>query len=114
VPKEQRTFHSRMEIFRTTRPISEMVCGGTLRIVDGAKFTAVWSIDNWATTHRTDSRPVNHSGWFADLATDAEKTGRLAFTMFWPEENRWLGRNYDVVIHAEQPAQMPVSTKPKS
>ncbi len=114
VPKEQRTFQSRMEIFRTTRPISAMVCGGTLRIVDPDPFTVVWSADNWATTNTTDAHPVDSFGSFADITAAPGQTGSIVFTLYWPDSDRWLGRNYEVTIHTEQPAQMPASRKPQN
>ena len=114
VPKEQRTFQSRMEIFRTTRPISAMVCGGTLRIVDAEPFIAVWTADEWKTTNRTESLAVDHSGAFADIPATPGVTGVISFTMYWPAQDRWLGRNYDVTVHSEQPAQMPASRKPQN
>ena len=113
VPKEQRTFESRMEIFRTTRPISAMVCSGTLRIVDPDHFRVIWSADNWATTTTADANPVDSFGFFADIAAP-ERAGAIAFTLFWPGSNRWLGRNYEVTIHSAQPAQMPASAKPQN
>ncbi len=117
VPKDQRKFQSRMEIFRTTRPISAMVCGGTLRIIDPEPFQVLWTTDNWATKTTTDARPVDGFGAFADLTAPAQtggQTGVLSFTLFWPASNRWLGRNYDVTMHSEQPAQMPASRKPEN
>jgi glucoamylase len=113
VPKDQRTFQSRMEIFRLTRPISAMVSGGTLRIIDPDPFHVVWTADNWATTNKTDTHPVDGFGAFADLVAPAQ-SGALVFTMYWPNSNRWLGRNYEVAVHAEQPAQMPASRKPQN
>jgi glucoamylase len=114
VPKELRTFQSRMEIFRTTRPISAMVAGGTLRIVDPELFTVIWTADNWATTNSTDANPIDSFGAFADIAATAEQAGSIAFTLFWPGSHRWLGRNYEVAIHSQQPAQMPASRKPQN
>jgi len=114
VPKDQRTFQSRMEIFRTTRPISAMVSGGTLRIVDPDPFTVIWTTNNWATTNSTEGRPVDSFGCFADIAAAPDQTDSLVFTLFWPDANRWLGRNYEVTVHPEQPAQMPASRKPEN
>ncbi|HEV2575834.1 MAG TPA: glycoside hydrolase family 15 protein [Acidobacteriaceae bacterium] len=113
VPKEQRKFQSRMEIFRTTRPISAMVCSGTLRVIDPEPFHLIWTTDNWATTTRTAAEPVDSFGSFADV-TAPELPCTLVFTMFWPNINRWLGHNYEVTVHAEQPAQMPASRKPQN
>jgi glucoamylase len=114
VPKEQRTFQSRMEIFRTTRPISAMVCGGTLRIVDPGHFQVIWTPDNWVNTNKTDAHPIDSFGSFADIVAAPAQTGSIIFTLFWPGTNRWLGRNYEVTIHSEQPAQMPASRKPQN
>jgi glucoamylase len=114
VPKDQRTFQSRMEIFRTTRPISQMVAGGTLRIVDPERFNVTWTADNWATANHTESVAIDSCGAFVDLTAAPDQTGSILFTLFWPSENRWLGRNYEVTIHTEQPAQMPASRKPQS
>ena len=63
-PVEQRSFRSRMEIFRVNRPISTMVQGGTLRVADEERFQLVWTADNWATTNRTDSKELGHPGSF--------------------------------------------------
>ncbi|HZQ43788.1 MAG TPA: glycoside hydrolase family 15 protein [Acidobacteriaceae bacterium] len=113
VPREQRKFQNRMEIFRTTRPISAMVCCGTLRVIDPDPFHVVWSADNWATTNKTEANPVDSFGSFVDIVAPAQ-SGALVFTMYWPASNRWLGHNYEVTIHAEQPAQMPASRKPQN
>src|SRR6185437_13454067 len=102
VPRDQRTFQSRMEIFRTTRPISAMVCAGTVRIVDPQHFQVIWTPDNWTTTNKTDAHSVDSFGSFADIVAAPGQTGAIVFTLFWPGPNRWLGRNYEVTIHAEQ------------
>jgi len=114
VPRELRTFESRMEIFRTTRPISAMVTGGTLRIVDPDHFFVIWTPDNWATTNTTEATPVDSFGCFADIIVAPEQTGSIVFTLFWPGSDHWLGRNYEVTIHAQQPAQMPASRRPQN
>ena len=114
VPVEERSFRSRMEIFRVNRPISMMVQGGTLRVADPERFRLVWTADNWATTNRIDSRQMGHPGSFADIVTGPEQTGSILFTIFWPRENRWLGRNQEVTIHPEPPKQDIAAVKPKA
>ncbi len=114
VPVDQRSFRSRMEIFRVNRPISTMTQGGTLRVTDEARFQMVWTTDGWATTHRTDSRQVGHQGSFVDVRAGENQTTPIEFTLFWPEENRWLGRNYKVSVEPEPPAQPPAANKPKA
>ncbi len=114
VVAEQRSFKSRMEIFRISRPISTMTQGGTLRIVDSERFQAVWTNDHWATTHRTDSRQVGHSGSYLDITAAPDATGSIQFTVFWPMQSRWLGRDWEVTIHPEPPAQGSAAVKPQS
>ncbi|MGI4826675.1 MAG: glycoside hydrolase family 15 protein [Janthinobacterium lividum] len=114
VPSEERSFQSRMEIFRVTRPITAMTEGGTLRIVDADRFQAVWTNDNWATQQRTDSRQVGHPGSYVDIAVAEDATGSIQFTLFWPVENKWLGRNWEVAIHPQPPQQAPAAVRPQS
>jgi glucoamylase len=114
VAKEKRTFRSRLEVFQITRPISAMVQGGTLRIMDANRFTAIYTTDNWATQNSLEARIVGRPGAFADIPVGSDQSGSIAFTLFWPEENRWLGRNYEINIHAEVPSQGTAADKPKS
>ncbi len=118
VPTDQRSFQSRMEIFRVNRPITAMTQGGTLRITDASRFEVIWTLDNWATRHCTESREVGAPGFYADLClisgTSPETTESLRFTLHWPAENRWIGRNYEVNIHPEPPQQGPAAVRPTS
>jgi len=114
VPKDQRTFMSRMEIFQTGRPISAMVQGGTLRITDVDKFRVVWTADNWYSTNYLESRVVGRPGSFADIQTAPDQTGSIIFTLYWPSQDRWLGRNYEVVIHEQALPPEIAANKPKS
>jgi glucoamylase len=90
-----------LEIFKLRRPVKSMTEGFTLRIISGRHFRVVWTLDNWATTSTAESNTIGWAGSFTDLPTSAEHTGQLSFTLFWPEENRWEGQNFDVQL---QPA----------
>ena len=90
-----------LEIFKLRRPVKSMTEGFTLRIISGRHFRVVWTLDNWATTSTAESNTIGWAGSFTDLPTSAEHTGQLSFTLFWPEENRWEGQNFDVQM---QPA----------
>ena len=114
VAKDQRTFHSRLEVFQIGRPISTVVQGGTLRIMDAARFSVIYSTDNWATKTQVEARVVGRPGAFADIAVAAEQTGSIIFTLYWPEENRWLGHNYQIDVHAEVPTQGTAADKPRA
>jgi glucoamylase len=114
VAKDKRTFQNQLEIFQTGRPISQMLQGRTLRIMDQNPFRVVYSTDNWASKNAVDSRVVGRPGSFVDIATTAGQQGSIVFTLFWPQENRWLGRNCEIAILAEAPASGTAAEKPKS
>ena len=114
VPAEKRSFLSRMEVFRLTRPITNMLEGGTLRIVDAERFQVVWSADDWKTVERTDSRQVGYPGSYADIIPTSKAGENIGFTLCWPEENRWLGRDLQVSVSAAPPTPGTAANRPQS
>ena len=71
----------------------------TLRIVMLSPARVHWSIDSWKTTHDTDTRDTGLGIHILDLPTASLPPGGDAvFTFFWPNENRWEGTDYRVVI----------------
>ena len=57
-----------------------------------------WSFDGWQTAQDTNTR--DPLGVFvADLPSDSLAVGReIVFTLYWPQEQRWEGVNYTVVV----------------
>ncbi len=101
VEAEKRTFKSEVEIFQTSRPVYTMLSGMRLRIVDTARFKVHYSLDNWQTQADMDSHPVGYAGSFADISTAPGWTGTIVFTFYWPGQERWLGRNFEVTVVSE-------------
>ncbi|MGC2620006.1 MAG: glycoside hydrolase family 15 protein [Acidobacteriaceae bacterium] len=94
---------SHIEVFKVTRrQIRRIDAGKNLRITAAARFQVTWTDDNWQSNHVLDSTQVGFAGSYADLPTTEQQTGALSFTLFWPDENRWEGRNFDVAV--EPPA----------
>jgi len=90
---------SHIEVFKVSRrQIREIPAGKTLRMTSAARFRVVWTPDNWQTTQTLESTQVGYAGSYADLPTSEGQTGTLSFTLFWPDENRWEGRNFDVTL----------------
>jgi len=106
-------FRRYLGIFQLGRPISAVVQGGGLRVVDAARFSVVYTTDNWSTKTQVDAHSLGRIGCFVDIPVMAEETGSILFTMYWPEQNRWLGRNYEVGVHAIPPPQASAAEKPK-
>jgi glucoamylase len=98
VPAAKRTFSSQVEIFQTGRPITRVPAGLTLRILDPNAFEVVWTMDDWATTNVTNSKVVGYPGSHVDIPTTANQTGTIVFTLHWPAEDRWLGRNISIAV----------------
>jgi glucoamylase len=93
-----RTFRNNLEIFQTSRPVAALAAGMTLRVVDTQRFRMVYSLDAWKTNATMESKPVGYAGFYADLPTTAGWSGTIAFTFYWPEQDKWLGRNFEVTV----------------
>jgi len=71
----------------------------TLRIVMLTAATVHWSIDGWKTSHDTETRDTGLGIHVLDLPTASLPAGDQAvFTFYWPEEKRWEGKDYSVVV----------------
>ncbi len=107
------TFRRHLGIFQMGRPISGVVQGGTLRIVDAQRFTVVYTTNNWATRIELIAQSLGRMGSFADIPVGADETGSILFTLHWPEQDKWLGHNYEVAVHEQPATQSGAGEKPK-
>ena len=110
-----RTFSNNTEIFRTTRIISTVPAGQTLRISDHEKFRLVWTMDKWNNTQSFDSTRISATFFQADIPTRIDQVGvTISFSLEYPEQSRWVGRNYDVAIvipNAPAPVSVPAGNE---
>jgi len=71
----------------------------TLRIVLLSPARVHWSVDNWQTSHDTDTRDTGLDMYVLDLPTASlPPGGQVVFTFFWPSENRWENKDYRVMV----------------
>jgi glucoamylase len=89
-----------LEVFKLRRQIDRIPSGKTLRITAHNRFKVSWTADGWKTNNMKESSTVGYAGSFVDIPTTREQTGAVSFTLYWIEENRWEGRNFDVQIEA--------------
>lgn len=76
-----------------------MKSGRTLRIEVLQPAEIHWSIDYWRTTQDQRTRDTGLGVHVADLSTKNLSDGAMIlFTIYWPDQNRWEGVNYDVGI----------------
>jgi glucoamylase len=98
-PDGRKRLRSDLEIYSRRRPIQKIAAGETLRILDENRFEVVWTVDDWKTTHTAVSRSWGDAGFSADIAPGV-KSGVLQWTFHWPEQDKWLGHNVDVMVEA--------------
>jgi glucoamylase len=71
----------------------------TLRLVLLTPALVHWSIDGWKTSVDTKTRDTGLGTYTLDLPTASLPAGnQILFTFYWPQENRWEGTNYTVVV----------------
>ena len=71
----------------------------TLRVLDDSRFVLIWSDDQWQSTFSVQSRSLGSAGFSADiLPAERKNPSALSLTFYWPDDNRWLGHNYDIRI----------------
>jgi glucoamylase len=85
-----------IEVFRLNRQLHSIEAGRKLRVLADEQFCLVWTVDDWQTTHNTQSRTVGYAGHFADMETEPGKAGKAIFTLRWRPYDRWEGRNFEV------------------
>src|SRR5579871_3047201 len=58
-----------------------------------------WSIDGWKTAVDTNTRDTGLGIHILDLPTASLPVGsQVTFTFYWPQENRWEGKDYVVTV----------------
>jgi glucoamylase len=90
------------EMWSARHPIRRMPAGLDLRLILSANATAVWSINAWADTNKTEATGIAALNlWFIDLPAQNWPEGTtVEFTFYWKEPRRWEGRNYFVKVAA--------------
>ncbi len=89
---------SAVEIWKPNRHARSVPAGGTLRILTDREFVVHWSANNWQQIDDTRSKASPLGLHFVDLSTTPGQQSPLRFTLFWPGDNRWEGRDYTVSI----------------
>jgi glucoamylase len=70
-----------------------------LRIVLLSPAQVRWSLDGWQSSQDTSTRDTGLDTFVLDLPTASLPSGsKVAFTFYWPQENRWQGEDYSVVV----------------
>jgi glucoamylase len=100
-----------LEVWKPNRRVRTAQAGATLRIQADAPFLLHWTADEWQTTHDTRSATTVLGIHWVDLPISASQRAAIRFTFFWPDGQRWEGRDYAVNIQHDDSE---VSTSPTS
>lgn len=88
-----------VEIWTERHRLRLLTRGQKLRVITARPATVRWSIDRWAGMQDAVTERSELGLWFTDLPTAQLAGGTVVeFTFFWPEEGRWEGCNYEIVV----------------
>jgi glucoamylase len=86
-------------LWRFNNKCATMPTGRELRIEVPSPALIHWSADGWKSTQDAETEDTGLGVYVADLPTAAFTAGvTLLFTLFWPDEGRWEGQDYRVVV----------------
>jgi glucoamylase len=88
-------------VWRFNHKIRSLPPGKLLRIETLAPAVIHWTTDAWDTTQDLPTSPVGFGIHVADLSTADLPEGRqIQFTFYWPDADRWEGKDFVVCIAA--------------
>lgn len=90
-----------LEIWKPNHRIRTIREGMTLRVQAPAPFQLRWSQDEWRTIQETTATATILNIYYVDLLPIAADSGFILFTFFWIADDRWEGKDYQIVVHNE-------------
>ncbi len=87
-----------LEVWKPNRHACSVPAGGVLRVLIPIDFVLRWTQNDWQRIEDTRATSTQLGLFFVDLRTSNEQRAPIRFTLFWPAENRWEGRDYAVSI----------------
>lgn len=87
-----------VEVWKSNRHQRSIVPGATLRVLSCSPFVLHWTADEWRQTVDTPSTSTPLGVYFVDLDIREDQRGKIRFTQYWSDANRWEGRDYAVDI----------------
>ncbi|HXN85832.1 MAG TPA: glycoside hydrolase family 15 protein [Candidatus Binataceae bacterium] len=91
---------NRIELWKFNRQPKSVQPGSRLRFQAEAPFKLHWTRDEWRTTEDTASTMTPLGLTHADIQIPADAAAPLRFTFYWPEGERWEGRDYFIEVKA--------------
>jgi glucoamylase len=93
-----------LAFWRFNHRCRRMPAGKFLRVEALARAMVHWSLDDWQTIHDTPTTDTRLGIHFAELPTyQLQPGGRVRFTFFWLDSQRWEGVDFEVAVGAGRP-----------
>ncbi len=70
----------------------------TFRVQAARGFVLRWTNDEWQEIHDSPSTPTKLDIEFVDIDVPKEQRAPLRFSFYWPQEDRWEGRDFQVAV----------------
>jgi glucoamylase len=90
--------HDPMEVWTFNRRVRSVRPGTTLRVQAATPFRLRWSADEWSVVEDTASTPTALGIEFVDVPIARLQAAPIRFTFFWPERERWEGRDFVIAV----------------
>jgi glucoamylase len=87
-----------IEVWKFNRQARTVRRGYTLRVIVGAPFELRWTLDEWNSIQQTPSQPTALDLGWVDIPIPAGQQAPVRFTIYWPNANRWEGRDFEVAV----------------
>ena len=87
--------------FQTSRPVARIAAGRTLRVVDAAHFSLLYTLDSWLTKATLESRPASDTRARSRILRLCWDSREDHLTISWPGQDKWLGKNFEIVISGQ-------------
>ncbi|HZR45594.1 MAG TPA: glycoside hydrolase family 15 protein, partial [Candidatus Manganitrophaceae bacterium] len=87
-----------LEVWKWNRQVGAVAAGKTLRILAPAPFRLHWSRDEWKSSDDADSLSTGVPLHFVDLQLSPRQGAPVRFTFYWPETERWEGKDFCVEV----------------
>ncbi len=104
---------STLEVWKFDRQPVRAPADATIRVIAGAPFRLRASDDDWRTPQTLDSRGTGLGLHYVDLPPLDRPSRSWRFTFYWPESDRWEGRDFEVRAPAEGPTTAAGSPSPR-
>ncbi len=88
-----------LEIWKFNRQPRSINAGTTLRVQAAGSFVLHWTTDEWREVRDSPSTPTGLQLEFVDIDVPKAQRAPLQFTFYWPGEDRWEGRDFQVAVN---------------